>query len=351
MMIVRLLLLSLALVATSVAQTAAPAAMGKRSSLDKPRVSSPLMVANGTGSAAAPVGLREVSGDAPVITIHGLCARRDAESSKGDGCVRQISKEQFERMISAMSFNRQAVNNPVALRTFAESYVQALALTDAAEKAGLDKDPQFQELMAVVRVRTLADAYRRLQREQLNNVAPEDIEAYYEANAEKFEQVELDRIFIPKNDRTPTKQSSGEFEKKAAATASQIRERAARGEDLSKLQLEAYKSLGLTPPLTTDMGTIRRGALPKAIEEDVFSLRAGDVTRVETDAAGFTVYRIRSRATLPLERVKQEIAHELGQKKMDTAAAELAKQVHGEYNEQFFSTQRAKVEAKTASAK
>jgi hypothetical protein len=99
------------------------------------------------------------------------------------------------------------------------------------------------------------------------------------------------------------------------------------------------------------MGTIRRGALPKAIEEDVFSLNAGEVTRVEADAAGFTIYRVRSRTSLPLERVKQEIAHELGQKKMDAAAAELAKQVHGEYNEQFFSTQHAKVEAKTANIK
>jgi PPIC-type PPIASE domain len=350
MMSVRLLLLPLALAATSFAQTAAPPAAlgGKRASSDKPPASSPLTAANGTESPAAPAPVSELSGDAPVITIRGLCPEGGSESSKRDGCVMQISKDQFERMISAMSFNRQAMNNPVALRTFAESYVQALALSDAAEKAGLDKDPQFQELMAVVRIRTLADAYRRLQKEQLNNVAPEDIEAYYEANAEKFEQVELDRIFIPKNDRTPTKQSSGEFEKKAAATASQMRERAARGEDLSKLQLEAYKSLGLTPPLTTDMGTIRRGALPRAIEEDVFSLKAGDVTRVETDAAGFTVYRIRSRATLPLERVKQEIAHELGQKKMDTAAAELAKQVHGDYNEQFFSTQRAKGKDRSA---
>jgi len=352
MIIVRLSLLSLVLIATSVAQTAAPAAMdAKRSSFDKPPVSSPRMVAHGTGPAAAPAAVREPSGDAPVITIHGLCAHRDAESSKGDRCVMQISKDQFERMISAMSFNRQALNNAVALRTFAESYVQALALADAAEKAGLDKDPQFQDLMAVVRIRTLADAYRRTQKEQLNNVEPADVEAYYETNAEKFEQVELDRIFISKNDRTPTRQSGSEFEKKAAAMAAQIRDRAGRGEDLSKLQTEAYKNLGLTPPMTTDIGTIRRGALPKAIEEDVFSLNPGEVTRVEVDAAGFTIYRVRSRTALPLERVKQEIAHEIAQKKMDAAAAEFAKQVHGEYNEQFFNTQRPTAEAKKASAK
>jgi hypothetical protein len=347
----RLSLVCLMLATASFGQTAAPAAIdSKGSSLDKPPVSSPVTAANGTGPAAMQA-IREVSGDTPVITIHGLCAKNGAHATERDACIKHISKDQFERMISAMSFNRQALNNPVAIKAFAESYVQALALADAAEKVGLDNDQQFQELMAIIRVRTLADAYRRAQKEQLNNVPAEEIEGYYRANASGFEQMELDRIFIPKNDRTSTRQSSGEFEKKAGAIAAQIRERAARGEDLSKLQTEAYKTLGLTPPLTTDMGTIRRGALPKAIEEDIFSLQAGEVTRVEADAAGFTIYRVRSRAALPLERVRQEIAHELGQKKVDAAAAELAKQVYGEYNDQFFSSDRMNPKVKTLSAK
>jgi hypothetical protein len=214
MITVRLSLLSFALVITSFAQTPAPAAMhGNRSSLEGPRVSVPLTAAHGTGSAAAPA-VREVSGDAPVITIHGLCAERRADTSKDEACVTHISKDQFEQMMSAMSFNREAMNNPVALRGFAESYVQALALADAAEKSGLDKDVQFQELMAIVRIRTLADAYRRAQKEQLNNAAPEEIDAYYKSNGWKFEQVELDRIFIPKSDRTLTKQDGSELRRR-----------------------------------------------------------------------------------------------------------------------------------------
>lgn len=353
MMIVRFVL-PVVLIAASFAQTVAPEASEKRSPsapVSSATASPVATAASAVNSPAVVPVVSDLPGNAPVITIHGLCSKQHAETTKQQICATEISKDQFEQMIAAMSFNPQALNNPVAIKAFAESYVQALALADAAEKSGLDRNPQVQELMAIARIRTLADAYRRAQKEQLKNFAPEEIEAYYEAHASKFEQVELDRVFIPKSDRSTTKQSNGEFEKKALEIASQLRERATKGEDLSKLQTEAYKRLGLTPPLTTDMGTIRRGALPKAIEEDVFGLTAGELSRVEADAAGFTIYRVRSRASLPLERVQQEIVHELGQRKMDAAAAEFAKQIHSDYNDQFFSTPERKIASNRSSVK
>ena len=168
-----------------------------------------------------------------------------------------------------------------------------------------------------------------------SKVSTEEIAAYYKENSTRYEQAELDRIFIPRvNGKQP--KAGADFEKKALAIATAIRERAAKGEDMAKLQVEAYQSLGMTPPLTTDMGMVRRTALPRAAESDVFSLRAGEVTPVETDAAGFTIYRLRARTSLPLESAKEEIRQVLAKKKMDVAAESAANRVHYTYNEEFF---------------
>ncbi len=281
----------------------------------------------------------ELPPDAVVIAIHGYCQGDSAptnSSAQADACATNITKEQFSKMISAMSFNPQMMSNPVAVRSFAESYVEALALADAAEKSEIDKDPQFEELMRIIRVRTLADAYRRHLQQEYRNAPGEQVEAYYKQNPEKFEQVEVGRITIPKTNPKLDKAAQTEWSKKVEKFAAEIHDRAANGEDPMKLQAEAYKAIGLTPPLTTDLGTRRRGSLPAALEQEIFSLKAGEVTKLQSDAATFTIYKVRSHSTIPLESAKEQIAQEIQQKNLQAATHEITGKVHADFNDQFF---------------
>lgn len=274
-----------------------------------------------------------VAPDAVVIAIHGFCP---GNQSKSGSCTTNITKEQFDRMMAAMSVNPQALSNPVALRSFAESYVQALALSEAAEKDGVDKDPPFVELMRIIRVRTLADAYRRQLQQKYGNPSDQEVEAYYKQNIGKFEQVELDRIAIPRTNAKLPREAQADFDKKAQKLAAEIHDRAAKGEDPGKLQVEAYKTLGLTPPLTTDLGTKRRGSLPPALEQEIYSLQAGEVSKLQTEAAVISIYKVRSRSTLPLERVKPELVQEIKQKNIDAAIKQVIGQLHTDFNPQLF---------------
>ncbi|HET9837992.1 MAG TPA: peptidylprolyl isomerase [Candidatus Angelobacter sp.] len=275
-----------------------------------------------------------VAPDAVVIAIHGFCP--GGNQTKPDSCTTTITKEQFDRMVSAMSVNPQALSNPVAMRSFAESYVQALALADAAEKEGADKDPQFVELMRIIRVRTLAEAYRKQLQQKYGNPSDAEVEAYYKQNTGKFEQAELDRIAIPRTNPKLPRNAQADFDRKAQKLAGEIRDRAAKGEDPGKLQVEAYKTLGLTPPMTTDLGTKRRGSLPPALDQEIFSLQAGEVSQLQTEAAVISIYKVRSRTTLPLERVKPELVQEIKQKNLDAAIKQATGQLHTDYNQQFF---------------
>ena len=277
----------------------------------------------------------QLAPDAAVITINGFCPG-GASNKEAPACSTKISKQQFSEMLASMSFNPQMANNPVAIKAFAESYVQAMLVADAAEKAGLDKDPQFETLMRIIRVRTLADAYRRQLQQKNSNPTNDQIENYYKQNMARFDEMELDRVTIPLSNPKLTKEAQADFRQKAQSLATQARLRLSKGEDPGKVQAETYRALGLTPPLTTDLGTKRRGSLPAPLEQELFALKSGEVSGVESDPSSLTIYRVRSRVTLPLDRVRSEIVQDVQQREIQAAMQAITGGIKTDFNDQYF---------------
>jgi hypothetical protein len=148
--------------------------------------------------------------------------------------------------------------------------------------------------------------------------------------------VELDRIAIPRTNSRLPGEAQADWDKKVQKLGAQLRDRAANGEEPGKLQVEAYKSLGLTPPLTTDLGIKRRGSLPTPLEEELFTLKAGEVSKLESDAAAITIYRVRTRSTLRLDQVRPEIVQQIQQKNIQASTQEAIGPLQSEFNEQYF---------------
>ena len=282
----------------------------------------------------AKVPAAELSGDASVITLKGLCPVDQAAESKS--CVTTISKDQFEDVLSAVSLGGQAFS-PGAIRNVADNYVQNLVLADAAVKAGVDKDPRIQELLRVVQMRTLAEAYRRALEEKYRSPSPEEIEKYYEDSISKYQTVRAERLMIPKFNPRQPKDETGEFQKKAAVVAAEIRERAVQGEPLDRLQNDAFLKLGITPPaILPETGLRRRGTFTPGVEEEVFSLKPGEVSKVLNETGGFVIYRMLDKPVYTLEQVKGEIVRDLYQKKMEIAVKGTLQSVKTEFNDQYF---------------
>ena len=281
-----------------------------------------------------------VAPDAAVVTIHGLCPEGQGKSGQSDSCTLVLTRTQFETMVASINVTNQAYTEP-ALRSLAAGYVTVLALADASEKEGIEKDPRFQELMKVTRKRALADAYHRFLQEKYGNPSPEEIAEYYKQNIHQFEQVKIDRILVPKVNPKRSQENRAEFEKKASQLAGEIRERAARGEDMTSLQIEAYKSLGLvdSQPPQVEVNTSRKGVLLPAVEQKINALKPGEVTQVEAEPSGFNIYKLRSRNPIPLEIAKPQIVRELSQKNIDAAMKAVTGRVHADFNDQFFNPQ------------
>jgi hypothetical protein len=294
------------------------------------------------GSQPQPVLPAPVAPDAPVLTVHGVCpAGQTATPEKPESCTLVLTRTQFEALVSSLNVNNQAYAPP-ALRGFATNYATILGLAKAAENVGVDKDPRFLDLMKIARARALAESYRRYLQEKYGNPSADEIAAYYQQNVSKFEQMKIERIHIPKVDPTRPQDRRPEFEKKARQLAADIRERAARGEDVTSLQAEVYKTLGLkTQPPQTELSVSPKPTFPANVEQEINALKAGEVTKVEFEPSGFNIYKVRVRNTVPLEQAKGQIVREISQKNIDDALKAATSGVHSDLNEQYFDLRRA----------
>ena len=280
--------------------------------------------------------------ETPVISIKGLCPAENGPAAtnkvpSNNDCSMTVTKQQFDNLVKAFNTNNQNVT-PAQRRNLGQSYVELLIFSEAAKAAGMENTPAFAEVMRVLRMKTLADLYRNQLAEQYRNPSQQEIEEYYKANPDKFEGAKLSRIFIPANDPDPqaTAAKKAEYQKKVQQVTDDIQARAAKGEDMSKLQKDAYTALGIaaTPP-TTDLGLARHGAFPPKIDQEIFSHKSGEVFRSD-EGTGHMIYRVESRQTSPLESVKSEIIQQLFRQKMEAKTKELNSSVHTEYDEKYF---------------
>ena len=280
--------------------------------------------------------------ETPVISIKGLCPAENgpAATSKvpaNADCSMTVTKQQFDNLVKAFNTSNQNVTQ-AQRRNLAQSYVELLIFAEAAQSAGVQNSPAFMEVMRVLRLKTLGDLYRNQLAEQYHNPPEQEIEDYYKANQEKFEGAKLSRVFIPASNPDPqaTAEKKADYEKKVKQVADDIQARAAKGEEMSKLQKEAYTTLGIaaTPP-TTELGLTRHNSFPPKIDQEIFSHKAGEVFRSD-EGTGHMIYRVESRQASSLESVKAEITQLLFRQKMEAKTKELNSPVHTEYDEKYF---------------
>jgi parvulin-like peptidyl-prolyl isomerase len=304
---------------------------------------------------------KNIPENAPVIVVKGLCAAKPAPvkpaaaaSRPAGECKTVITRAEWERVINVVRPGLPAQ----ARRPLAQEYVKFLALATAAGKAGLEKDPEVQERIKLSRMQQLASAYTKDMAKKAADVPAADIADYYKKNSAQFEQVTVKRIYVPKPAPVEGKQPD---EAVAKASAQKLRDRAAAGEavvvsladeldvgrgdllsaaageDFEKLQKEAFEQTGNkgTPP-AADLGAKRRGALPPQHEDQLFKLKAGEISPPYEEASGFFIYKVEKKSEAPLDEVKAEIQRTLEQEKMRQNVEKVTNSVTPELNEAYF---------------
>lgn len=300
----------------------------------------------------------QVPANQPVITLHGLCANTTdgmtqpvaGESAKAP-CTSTISKAEFEKLVQALPIN-QALT-PVLRRRLAQQYAELLTVAQAAAKAGVDKDPNMAELEKFQHLQNLAQLYIRSLEQQFRNPPQAEIDAYYKEHQAQFEEVTLQRVYVTRSEpgKKPTPAEKSAWDAKAEKVANDVKERAAKGEDMVALQKDGYAKLGitLTPP-NVDIGGVRKGALPPETDKAIFALNAGGVYQ-STEPSAFVIYKAVSKKTLPVDAVKDEISKTLYQQKMDARKKDVFASVKADLDDKYFGPQPSAMPPGAASPK
>lgn len=317
-----------------------------------------------------------VPASAAVLTINGVCAPQpkapaakgatgkpastsakdaDAKTSASD-CKTVITKAEFEKLVAALAPNPTAQQK----KQLAGVLPRVIAMSTAAKKEGLDKTPQYDETVKFVKMQVLTNQLQRKIQEQASDIKPEEIEKYYKDHPEMFEQYNVDRIFIPRTKQVEAeakeedekdekltdeqkkakeaadKAKTDEAEQAMTKLADDLRTRAVAGEDMAKLQKEAFDAAGMKiESPTVNLPNVRRTGLPPA-HAAIFDLKQGDVSQVISDAGGHYIYKMNSKTEMPLDQARNEIHGKMQNDRMREKMDSLNNSFKVETNEAYF---------------
>jgi hypothetical protein len=319
--------------------------------------------ATNPGTASSSANASTIAPDAAVITIDGICdnepysiAKPAAPSKVADagkpaaeangGCKSVITRADFEYLV-------KVANPKVAPRDaikFARFYSEQLAYAHKARALSLDKDPDFETILKFTSLQVLS---RKISNRMMQDAGVPDaeIEKEIKEHPEKYEQVDLLEIAIPKakqhSDQTgsaPAKVDAVAEEVEMKAEAEKIRSRAAAGEDFQSLQDEAYKFAGYNPDDSPDVeiGENTRDQVPEEFRKLVFDLQPGKVSELVSAEGYWHLFEVRSKQMMPVARAK---AIAVNQRFHDSMQA-LKATVKPQFNDAYFTPPAASQPAK-----
>lgn len=330
-------------------------------------------------AAKPPAPPKEVAENAVVLTIVGVCPAAPktataatktatgktaaAPAKKPAECKTEITRAEFEKIAKGLA----PTVTPQLKRQLATALPRFMAMSEAAKTKGLDKTPQYEQTVKIAKMQILTTELQRSVQEEAEKIPPAEVDTYYKKNPEAYEQFSLDRLFIPRykqvepDDKDEAKDSDKmteeqqkakeeadkakqeQSEKDLSALADTLHERAAKGEDFTKLQKEAFEASGTkVDNPTINLPKVRRTGLPPA-HVAVFDLKVGEVSAVISDNGGHYIYKVVSKEVLPLEQVKEEIHNKLKSEHIKAAMDKYQNSYHAETNEAYFGPASAAV--------
>lgn len=288
-----------------------------------------------------PPSEKVVPGDAPVITIEGLC---DHKPMAATDCQTTVTRADFEAMENAI--NPKAATND--LRRMADQYADLLMRGEKARQLGLENTGQYKLAMAFVAMNNRFKMFNNHVLEKSKEITDADLAEFYRENPRLFEEIKTLRLVIPqykasppdKEKPAPEQTAAGHAEMKKEAESVAVRA-AAPGADFQALENEAWKASGYVeePPEVTQPSMLRWETWPRT-RLPIFDLKIGEVSKlIDEPKNGFYVYKITAKREVPYEEARAYIRKRYSGLRYEDAISTLTATIQSSANDQYFGSE------------
>jgi peptidyl-prolyl cis-trans isomerase SurA len=192
---------------------------------------------------------------------------------------------------------------------------------DDLQKAAEAQGVSWEDFKASMRNRIIAQDVIRQEVGEHINISPSEVQAYYNAHKEDFEQpeqVRLSEILIPTANPDDAAQVA-DASKKADDTEAKLK----GGADFATLAKSV--SGGMTSSNGGDLGDFKRGQLAKVLEDQTFDLKPGQYTEPIRTKQGYVILKVTEHTPggiAPFKDVEPQIEEQIGMSKMNPALRE-----------------------------
>jgi parvulin-like peptidyl-prolyl isomerase len=255
---------------------------------------------------------------------------------------KSFTKADIDALIDGLNPQTQRAVAAQGKRSLGDQFSLVVALSHQAELQHLDQTPEFIHKMAFQKQQIEAQAAFEAISDQAK-VTPEEIQAYYTAHAEDYDQILVRQIIVRKKAADPKADPAhpaaptgpGLAPEEAKARAEAIRKELAAGTDIKKVT-EDFKAPG-DVIIDAEPRTVRHGGMRADMEKVAFALKDGEVSDPVDVPQAYVLFQVTKHSHSDLKDVTPEIEKKLKQEKVEAAIDGVKKSANIWMDDQYFS--------------
>jgi peptidyl-prolyl cis-trans isomerase C len=256
----------------------------------------------------------------------------------GDLTIRQ---SEFEGALKTLPEQYQQYASGPGKKQFAEDYLRMKMLASAGMKAGLDKDAEVVQQLALMRENLVANAQLKKIEDNIK-LSDEDLKKVYDTNKNQYEQVKARHILIAFKGSPAAQEGKPELtEEQAKAKAEDLRKQLVAGtakfEDLAQKESDDVGS----GSRGGDLGEFNRGQMVPEFEKAAFEAKVGDITPVVRTQFGYHIIKVDGHGSTPFEQVKPVIERSERQTRLQAALDKMKTDAKATFNDTYFTAPAA----------
>jgi len=204
-----------------------------------------------------------------------------------------ITKDDFNKELDKLSFKQKSIytSSPEKLNEFLQTKINEKVLYNEAFRRGIQNREEIQNDLENYERKLIA---KTLGKELLEELVlnQEEIKEYYDKNRKDYERIDISKIFVRLDMKKDNPKES------ALKKAELISKRAQSGESFEELAIE-FSDDPVSKKKGGKAGYLNRGRFPQDIDEVVFTLNKGDITKPFEVDGGYLIIKANKEVELP----------------------------------------------------